>query len=141
MSMFVYLDGQRRQYSRLRGALGAGRRYAPRLICRRIRPWLHFSRDLYMKSLDGSSGWDMYDGRHDSLRFLAWLLGGWPHGVGPQVAQEMLMLHWYAPIRRSRMPFGRSSKPGVATHSASASEFGRRTLTGPRDDGLLRIIH
>jgi hypothetical protein len=47
-------------------------------------------RDLYIQSLGDSHGSDIYDGRHDSLRFLAWLLGGWPHGLGPQVAQEML---------------------------------------------------
>lgn len=46
---------------------------------------------LYTESLgDDPHGRDVYGSRHDSLRFLAWLLGGWPHGVGPQVAQEML---------------------------------------------------
>jgi hypothetical protein len=45
----------------------------------------------YTESLvDDPRGGDMYDGQHDSLRFLAWLLGGWPHGLGPQGAQEML---------------------------------------------------
>jgi hypothetical protein len=46
---------------------------------------------LYTESLgDDPHGRDAYGSRHDSLRFLAWLLGGWPDGLGPQVAQEML---------------------------------------------------
>ena len=32
----------------------------------------------------------LYDGRHDGLRFLAWLFQGWPDGEGAQVAQLML---------------------------------------------------
>jgi hypothetical protein len=47
-------------------------------------------RDLYIRSLEGSIGPGLHDCRHGSLRFLAWLLDGWPHGVGPQVGQEML---------------------------------------------------
>ena len=47
-------------------------------------------RDLYAGSLSDSHGGDMYDGRHDSLRFLAWLLNGWPDDLGPQVSREML---------------------------------------------------
>lgn len=47
-------------------------------------------RALYTQSLGDSHGGNTYNGRHDALRFLAWLVGGWPHGVGPQVAQEML---------------------------------------------------
>jgi hypothetical protein len=46
---------------------------------------------LYRESLaDVPRGRDMYGGRHNSLRFLAWLLDGWPDGLGPQVAREML---------------------------------------------------
>jgi hypothetical protein len=46
---------------------------------------------LYTESLvDDPYGRDVYGSRHDSLRFLAWLLDGWPNGVGPQVVQEML---------------------------------------------------
>lgn len=47
-------------------------------------------RDLYIRSLEDSSGAGFHDCRHGSLHFLAWLLEGWPHGIGPQVAQEML---------------------------------------------------
>ena len=32
----------------------------------------------------------LYDGRHDGLRFLAWLFQGWPDGEGAQVARLML---------------------------------------------------
>jgi TniQ len=32
----------------------------------------------------------MYGSRHDALRFLVWLLEGWPEGAGPQVARDML---------------------------------------------------
>jgi hypothetical protein len=47
--------------------------------------------DLYTESLgDDPHGRNVHGSRHDSLRFLGWLLSGWPHGVGPQVAREML---------------------------------------------------
>jgi len=50
---------------------------------------------LYAKALgDDPGGRDLYCSRHDSLRFIAWLLDGWPYGVGPQVAQEMLR-RWF----------------------------------------------
>jgi hypothetical protein len=32
----------------------------------------------------------VYDGRHDGLRFLAWLLKGWPDREGAQLARLML---------------------------------------------------
>jgi hypothetical protein len=47
-------------------------------------------RDLYLGSLEGEIGPGFHDDRYGGLRFLAWLLEGWPHGIGPQVAQEML---------------------------------------------------
>lgn len=47
--------------------------------------------DLYKESLvDDPDGEGMYRGRHDGLRFLAWLLGGWPNSAAARVAQEML---------------------------------------------------
>ena len=47
-------------------------------------------RDLYVGSLEGEIGPGFHDDRYGGLRFLAWLLEGWPHGIGPQVAQDML---------------------------------------------------
>lgn len=34
---------------------------------------------------------EIFEGRHDSLCFLAWLLGGWPHGEGPSIARDLLV--------------------------------------------------
>jgi hypothetical protein len=76
-------------------------------------------RDLYIHSLGDSHDTDMYDGRHDSLRFLAWLLGGWPHGLGPQVAQEMLR-RWLFGNREFasfHLPSEWAGKAGVETHA------------------------
>jgi hypothetical protein len=76
-------------------------------------------RDLYIQSLGDSHGSDMYDGRHDSLRFLAWLLGGWPHGLGPQVAQEMLR-RWLFSDREFasfHLPLEWAGKGGVETYA------------------------
>jgi hypothetical protein len=42
--------------------------------------------DLFGRKFGG----DAYEGRHDSLRLMAWLFSGWPQGTGPQVAQEVL---------------------------------------------------
>lgn len=33
---------------------------------------------------------EIFDARHDSLCFLAWLIEGWPHGAGPAVAKTLL---------------------------------------------------
>lgn len=76
-------------------------------------------RDLYIQSLGDSDGSDMYDGRHDSLRFLAWLLGGWPHGLGPRVAQEMLR-RWLSCDREFasfHLPSEWAGKGGVETYA------------------------
>jgi hypothetical protein len=32
----------------------------------------------------------IYDSRHDSLRFLAWLIDGWPHSEGAAIGRNML---------------------------------------------------
>ena len=32
----------------------------------------------------------VYDWRHDSLRFIAWLIEGWPESPGATVGREML---------------------------------------------------
>ena len=37
---------------------------------------------------------ELYEGRHDSLCFLAWLLEGWPHGAGPAAGKELLV-RWF----------------------------------------------
>jgi hypothetical protein len=76
-------------------------------------------RDLYIQSLGDSHSRDMYDGRHDSLRFLAWLLGGWPNGLGPQVAQEMLR-RWLFGDREFasfHLPSKWAGKGGVETYA------------------------
>jgi TniQ protein len=76
-------------------------------------------KDLYTESLGDLHGSDMYDGRHDSLRFLAWLLDGWPHGLGPQVAQEMLR-RWLFGDREFasfHLPSEWAGKGGVETYA------------------------
>lgn len=40
----------------------------------------------------------IYDSRHDSLRFLAWLTEGWPDSPGAQVGQSML-IRWFTADR------------------------------------------
>jgi hypothetical protein len=75
---------------------------------------------LYAESLvDDPHGTDTYGSRHDSLRFLAWLLDGWPHELGPQVAQEMLR-RWLFGDREFasfHLPSEWSGKGGEATHA------------------------
>ncbi len=75
---------------------------------------------LYTESLvDDPHGRDVYGGRHDSLQFLAWLLDGWPHGVGPQVAQEMLR-RWLFGDREFasfHLPSEWAGKGGVETYA------------------------
>jgi hypothetical protein len=78
---------------------------------------------LYTESLgDDSHGRDVYGSRHDSLRFLAWLLGGWPYGVGPQVAQEMLR-RWLFGDREFasfHLPSEWAGKGGTETYAIGA---------------------
>lgn len=84
--------------------------------------------DLYTESLvDDPHGRDVYGSRHDSLRFLAWLLGDWPHGVGPQVAQEMLR-RWLFGDREFasfHLPKKWAGKGGAETYEIGPENRGR----------------
>ncbi len=54
----------------------------------------------------------IYDSRHGSLHFLAWLIGGWPNSPGPQVGREML-IRW---LMADRNRLCRHLRPLAADH-------------------------